>query len=391
MQSNLTKSMSLESKASAISDAWLVLQTLPGMTPEKLEKLLAVFGEPEKALSAPVSDFVRISGKKALELLERDMPADIAKRVRREARKGGANIVTRENPAFPEPLCHIFSAPGALFVEGTLQKEDELAIAVVGMRRPTPYGRRMARKLAGELAERGFTIVSGMAYGIDAEAHRATLDAGGRTLAVMGCGLGTNYPADHGDLRKQIAASGAVISEFPWNEPPRQHNFPRRNRLISGLSVATLIVEAAERSGSLITARLALEQGREVMAVPGPADTGRSAGCHGLLKNGAQLVEKVEDVMEALPSYIHETRTPSSLASAATRPGSPRGESVESAPLVSKEENELLSLLSQGENTIEAITRSQGIPPEKVADLLLHLELKGLVRQAGGGVYLAAH
>ncbi|MDP7384508.1 MAG: DNA-processing protein DprA, partial [Nitrospinota bacterium] len=333
MQSNPTKSMSLKPETSAISDAWLVLQTLPGITPEKLEKLLAAFGEPEKALTAPMSDFVRISGKKVLESLERDIPADIAKRIRREARKGGANIVTRENPAFPELLRHIIAAPGALFVEGTLQKEDELAIAVVGMRRPTPYGRRMARKLAGGLAERGFTIASGMAYGIDAEAHRAALDAGGRTLAVMGCGLGTNYPADHEDLRKQIAASGAVISEFPWNEPPRKYNFPRRNRLISGLSIATLIVEAAERSGSLITARLALEQGREVMAVPGPTDTGRSAGCHGLLKDGAHLIEKVEDVMEALPSYIHETRTPSNLASAATHPGSPRDESVERTPL----------------------------------------------------------
>ncbi len=155
MQSNLTKSMSLESKASAIPDAWLVLQTLPGMTPEKLEKLLAVFGEPEKALSAPVSDFVRISGKKALELLERDMPADIAKRVRREARKGGANIVTRENPAFPEPLCHIFAAPGALFVEGTLQKEDELAIAVVACAGPHLTGGEWPESWRGSLRKEG--------------------------------------------------------------------------------------------------------------------------------------------------------------------------------------------------------------------------------------------
>ncbi|MBI2177730.1 MAG: DNA-protecting protein DprA [Candidatus Tectomicrobia bacterium] len=257
---------SWSSGARSISDAWLVLQVLPGMTPERLHRLLEAFGGPQEALAAPVPDFARLGGRKAAEALEREAPHDLAARLRREAEAGGAGIMTRDQAAFPELLQAIFAAPGALYVEGRL--EGGPALALVGTRHPSEYGRRMAREIAGALAAQGFTIVSGMAHGIDAEAHMGTLEAGGRTVAVLGCGLGVQYPSDHQELRAKIASQGAVVSEFPWAATPYPANFPRRNRVISGLSAATVVVEAAHRSGALLTAKLAAEQGREVMALP---------------------------------------------------------------------------------------------------------------------------
>ncbi|MEE9274286.1 MAG: DNA-processing protein DprA, partial [bacterium] len=292
------------------ADAWLVLQTLPGVTPERLVRLVDTFGGPEEALAAPTAEFARIAGRRARQALESEPPVDMARRIRQKAEAGGARIVTRVEEAYPESLRHTFSPPGALFVEGEILREDALAVSVVGTRKPTGYGRRMAREIAGGLARKGITVVSGLAYGIDAEAHKAALEAGGRTLAVLGCGMEKNYPADHAGLRREIAAQGAVLTEFAWETPPRAENFPRRNRIISGLSLATIVIEAAERSGALITARLALDQGREVMAVPGPADSGRSAGCHQLIREGAHLVQNGEDALAVLPAFVGEALAP---------------------------------------------------------------------------------
>ena len=370
------------------ADAWLVLQTLPGMTPERLNRLTEAFEHPAEAFEASPDVFARLCGRKAREVLEKDSPDDLAATIRQEASKLGAGIITRDSARYPESLREIYAPPGAFFTEGEILAEDRLAVAIVGTRRPTDYGRRVARQLAADLARRGITIVSGMAYGVDAEAHKATLDAGGRTIAVLGCGLTQNYPADHKELRGEIAAQGAVVSEFHLRTHPRKENFPRRNRLISGLSLATVVVEAAQRSGALLTARLALEQGREVMAVPGPVHTQKSAGCHRLLKEGAHLVENADDIINALPEYVRNMLdNPAQIRVRALPPEKSEAAKATPHPNLTDDENALLTLLENGDNTIEGLTRQRGLPAQEVSSALLRLELEGLVRQTTSGMY----
>lgn len=365
------------------ASSWLVLQHLPGMTPQRLARLVEAFGGPAEALGAPLAEFARIAGGKARQALEHESPADMAARLRGELESRGIAVLIRGDESYPAPLDDIYAPPGALFVEGALRAEDLLAVAVVGMRTPSDYGRRMAREIAGGLAAHGVTVVSGLAPGVDTAAHRAALDAGGRTVAVLGCGLGVDYPPENHELREQIARQGAVISEFPWSTPPRPYHFPQRNRIISGLALATVVVEAAQRSGALLTARLALEQGKEVMALPGPVHTGRSAGCHRLIREGAHLVESVEDILATLPGYLARPQ--------ATKPAPARtAEPAPSDAPLSEEETALLELLRQGENTVEGITRARGLRPEVVAALLLQLELQGRIRQVEGGLYAHA-
>lgn len=377
--------------SSGEADAWLVLQTLPGMTPERLSRLTEAFERPAEAFEAPPDVFARLCGRKAREVLEKDSPVDLAAKIRQEASKTGAGIITRDSARYPEHLREIYAPPGAFFTEGEILATDRLAVAIVGMRRPTDYGRRVARELAAELARMGITIVSGLAYGIDAEAHKATLDAGGRTIAVLGCGLTQNYPAEHKELRQEIAAQGAVVSEFHLSAHPRKENFPRRNRLISGLSLATVVVEAAQRSGALLTARLALEQGREVMAVPGPVHTRKSTGCHHLLKQGAHLVENAEDIINALPEYARNMLdSPAQIRVKGMGPEEPGVREVPKAmphPNLTDDENALLRLLENGDSTIESLTRKRGLPAQEVSSALLRLELEGLVRQTTSGMY----
>ena len=221
-----------------LDDAWLVLQTLPGMTPERLNRLTDAFPIPAEVFEAPPDVFARLCGRKAREVLDKDSPLDLASKIRQEASKIGAGIITRDSAQYPESLHEIYAPPGAFFIEGEILAADRLAVAIVGMRRPTDYGRRVARQLAADLARKGVTIVSGMAYGIDAEAHRATLDAGGRTIAVLGCGLTQNYPADHKELRGEIAAHGAVDIRIPPSGSSEKREFPEEKpphqRLVSG-------------------------------------------------------------------------------------------------------------------------------------------------------------
>ena len=373
------------------ADAWLVLQTLPGMTPERLNRLTESFAHPADALEAPPDIFARLCGRKAREALEKDSPIDLAARIRHEASKLNTTVITRDSTRYPEPLREIFAPPGAFFTEGEILETDRLAVAIVGMRRPTDYGRRVARQLAADLSRKGVTIVSGMAYGVDAEAHKATLEAGGRTIAILGCGLAQNYPADHKELRQEIAAYGAVISEFHLHAQPRKENFPRRNRLISGLSLATVVVEAAQRSGALLTARLALEQGREVMAVPGSVHTRKSTGCHYLLRQGAQLVENADDIINALPEYAQNMLD--NPAHIRVKGLGPEKSEVREVPKAERQanltddENALLLLLENGDSTIEALTQRRGLPAQEVSSALLRLELGGLVRQTNSGTY----
>jgi DNA processing protein len=279
---------------------------------------------------------------------------------------------------YPAWLRAIPDPPAVLYCDGRIEPRDRQAVAIVGARKATPYGLRVTETLARELSGAGFTIVSGFARGIDAAAHRAALDAGGRTIAVLGCGLDVNYPPEHGRLREEIAASGAVLTEFAPGTQPRPMNFPQRNRIISGLSLGVVVVEAAEDSGSLITARLALEQGREVFAVPGSIDAPLSRGPHGLIKQGAKLVETVDDIIEELLPQMDTAVAPK------RRPGFSKAAEI---PNLSPEERLLLDQMSRDPLHLDDLTERSGLTPAGVAGILLGLELKGAVRRLPGQRY----
>jgi DNA processing protein len=271
--------------------------------------------------------------------------------------------VTWHDESYPELLRQVHDPPLFFFMRGDFDPADALAVAVVGSRSPSSYGRRMARQLSAGLADRGITVVSGMARGIDAEAHWAALKAGGRTIAVLGCGIDVVYPSEHHHLMMRIAKSGAVLSEFPMGTQPDAENFPGRNRIISGISLGTVVVEAAERSGSLITAHFAADQGREVFAVPGPVGD-RSRGPHKLLRQGAALAESENDVInEIAPHLVRRQAASQGLSPVEARVL----ECIEDAPL-----------------HIDAVIRNCALPAAVVSEALLGLELRGLVRQLPG-------
>jgi DNA processing protein len=304
---------------------------------------------------------------------------------------------------YPVLLRNITDPPPVLYVDGELEPVDVQAVAIVGSRHATLYGIRIARTLAEELSRLGFTIVSGMAHGIDRMAHEGALAAGGRTLAVLGCGLDVAYPPDHTQLRAQVAEAGALLTEFPLGSPPLAAHFPRRNRILSGLSLGVIVVEAAEGSGSLITAKLAAEQGREVFAVPGPIDAPTSRGTHGLLKQGAKLTETVDDILDELLPQLEQpiirTRlsqdfalshppTPDSKRVSGSGAGAPepRPSSYELADL-SPEEEKVYAVVSCEPQSIDELSERAALASSRVVCALLSLELKDAVRQAPGQRY----
>jgi DNA processing protein len=287
---------------------------------------------------------------------------------------------------YPAWLRTIPDPPPVLYCDGSLEPGDRQAVAIVGSRQATPYGLRVTDALARELSRLGFTIVSGFARGIDAAAHRAALASGGRTVAVLGCGLDVDYPSGHASLRTEIAGSGAVLTEFAPGTAPFATNFPRRNRIISGLTLGVVVVEAAEDSGSLITARLALEQGREVFAVPGPIDAPTSRGPHGLLKQGAKLVETVDDIVEELLPQLETMRTPLSQDFVATGAGG-RRPFAPKPPDLSPEEQVVFRVIGREPRHLDDLTEQSRLSAAEVARILLGLELKALVHQLPGQQY----
>jgi DNA processing protein len=299
-------------------------------------------------------------------------------------------LIAIADDGYPAWLRAIADPPAVLYCDGQIEPRDRQAIAIVGARQATPYGLRATETLARELSGAGFTIVSGLARGIDAAAHRAALEAGGRTIAVLGCGLDVNYPPGHTSLHAEIAGSGAVLTEFAPGTPPWASNFPRRNRIISGLSLGVVVVEAAEDSGSLITARLALEQGREVFAVPGSIDAPLSRGPHGLLKQGAKLVETVDDIVEELLPQLELPLTlPSPLTHCSRRAmGAPGEGKFSDLPCLSEVEQVVLAVMSRDPLHLDDLTERSGLTPAGVAGILLGLELKDVVRQLPGQRYV---
>ena len=287
-----------------------------------------------------------------------------------------AQLVTFADAAYPDLLRWLPDPPPVLYVRGELLPEDQLAMAVVGSRRPSHYGQLMAKRFGTELAEHGFTVVSGLARGIDSLAHQGALQAGGRTIAVLGCGVNRIYPAEHRRLYDAVRDQGAVVSEFAFDTKPDRWNFPRRNRIISGLSLGVLVVEASDRSGSLHTAHHAVEQGREVFAVPGRIDVESSRGTHRLIQGGAKLITGVGDILDELPDAVRTAALQQHAAAQAL---------VEEAPAdLSPQESQILALLGGEESHIEAVIHASQLPAHVVASILATLELRGMVRQFPG-------
>jgi len=271
--------------------------------------------------------------------------------------------VARHEPGYPPLLSELHDPPATLFVRGDADALPEAAVAVVGARSCSAYGAQVARTLARELASAGLVVVSGLARGVDGEAHRGALDGGGRTVAVLGCGIDRDYPRSHAELARRIIASGAVVSEYPPGVEPAPWRFPARNRIIAGLSLATVVVEARERSGALITADFALELGRDVFGVPGEITSGLSAGTNDLLRQGAAPLTSVRDVLESLGVEPEPAARASTVSDAALA---------------------VLGVLGDGASGADELTRSSGLSSAEVAAALVELELGGLAAQADG-------
>ena len=302
-----------------------------------------------------------------------------AESVLEEIRKAGLEALCMTDSRYPRLLRAAPDPPPLISVWGRLEPEDALALAIVGSRRATRYGLEMSRRLAGALSSAGLTIVSGLARGIDAAAHKGALDAGGRTIAVLGSGLKNIYPREHQKLAEQISRHGAVISEFEIDEPPRSGNFPRRNRIITGMTLGTLVVEAALKSGSLVSARLAMEQDREVFAVPGPALSPNSEGVHALIQDGAKLVTQATDVVEELRPDIR--------ALLSTRPSTIAAHDEELDPV----ERNILDHLTKAQDAVDVDTLLErtDIPVPLALAALSGLEVKGRIWSLAGGLYQA--
>ncbi len=360
--------------------ARVALNTVPFLTADVFHRLMISFGSARESLRASAGDLASVegvSGTMAKQIKSMDHQK-IAQKEFEFATNAGARIVTLGEEGYPAPLANVYAPPPVLSIQGQWRTQDEISIAIVGTRAATTYGKLMTEKLTNDLVSAGFTIVSGLARGIDGAAHRSALNAGGRTLAVLGCGLNIYYPPEHRELQKKIPGRGAIISQFSFAAGPGKTLFPQRNRVISGLTMGTLVIEAPDKSGALITAYSALEDNREVFAVPGPISSKKSEGTNKLIKKGhAKLVQTVEDIIEEMPDHVAD--------SIRTRQASlPIEERVE----LSEEENLLVNILDHETKHIDTIATDVGLPLNKVSAILLSLELKGLVKQIAGKMFV---
>ena len=357
----------------------VLLNLIPDVGSTRLRRLLDAFGDLDRVWKAGENELQQVDGvgpRLAQRIAAGCRDAEGLQRELALARRAGVQIVTMEDADYPTPLRTIPDPPLALYIRGSLVESDRIAVAVVGSRHASLYGVQVAERLSYDLALRGVTVVSGLARGIDAAAHRGALKAAGRTLAVLGNGLSAIYPPEHEDLAAQILEHGALISEYPMETLPLPHNFPRRNRLISGFSLGVVVVEAASRSGALISVDCALEQGREVFAVPGPMTSVTSQGTHQLLKQGARLVTSVEDILEEL----RLSEQPVAATSARNR--------IAGIPQLPEGAQRVLGCLSEAPRHIDTIAAESGLELPEVSSLLLQLELKRVVRQLPGKQFI---
>jgi len=358
---------------------WLALCRVKGLGCVSFKKLATQFGDPTKAFSASRSELEVVEDLRAEaieSLIHFDQWAEVEQELTR-IRTAGVTLIAFNDASYPARLRTIADPPPVLYVKGELRAGDAKAVAIVGSRSASDYGRRVARDLTRGLASLGFTVVSGMARGIDGMAHETAINSGGRTIAVLGSGVERAYPPEHDKLYQRISDNGAVLSELPIGTRPMAFNFPARNRLISGVSLGVVVVEATEKSGSLITASLAVEQGREVFAVPGEVGASRSRGAHRLIRQGAKLVENVEDILEEIAPQLLT-----------------RGGAASAAPLAlpqsaSAETRKIFALIEAGSLQIDEVIERSGLMAQRVLEILLELELQGYVRQLAGKRYAA--
>jgi DNA processing protein len=350
------------------------LAMVPGVGPATRRTLLEQFGSAEAVLAAAPSQLRDVPGvgPKLTQRIAAADEIDVESQLRL-CREHGLLLLTEDSSEYPRLLREIYDPPAVLFVRGTLEPTDSLAIAIVGTRHASNYGRQQAERLASGLAHAGLTVVSGLARGIDAAAHQAALKAGGRTLAILGSGVLNVYPPEHGTLAAEIARAGAVISENPPLSEPMTGTFPQRNRLITGMSLGVVVVEAGDRSGALISARHAMEQGREVFAVPGRVDSRTSRGCHQLIRDGAKLVETVEDVLDELGPLVEAT--PASDGRVIHHPAELQ---------LNEQERLVLEAIDTESTSIDAVAAASGLPVQRVLATLSVLEMRHLVRRVSG-------
>jgi len=360
-----------------MSLAWVALNSVQRLGPATFDKLVERFGSPEAVLDQSAyqleqaglaSDLVRkITDPETMKIAEKQL---------KMAHDVGGVVLTRKDNEYPACLREIFAAPPVLYARGDTEILQKHAVAIVGARSPTVYGKHATKKIAGELAEQHLVVVSGLARGIDAIAHEATIDAGGKTVAVLGSGIDKVFPVSNRALGERIIKNGCIISEFPLGVPPEPFNFPRRNRIISGCSSAVVVVEAGEKSGSLITARYALQQGREVCAVPGPINSAMSRGTFNLIRDGAQPVRSGKELAESL-KVVSFPRMPFSVTPSVTSVEVPE-------TIFTQDERNVYDALTIEPQRIDAIAELNGMDMAELFVILLNLELKGVVQQCSG-------
>lgn len=387
----------------------ILLNMIEGLGIIRLRALLQIYASPQEILDNPSEEKLKTAEGIGDFLSQAiiDMACHKEERLKQEQNlieKNKVRVITIFDENYPANLKSTYDPPILLYVKGDIGPDDILAVAIVGSRRATYYGLSTTEKLSGHLAAKGITIVSGLARGIDSAAHKGALKVKGRTIAVLGSGLGVIYPPENKRLYEEIVENGAVVSEFSYQTIPDRKNFPMRNRIISGLSLGVVVVEAARHSGSLITANIALEQGREVYAVPGKVDSLNSAGTNNLIKQGAKLVQNADDILEDLEPVISRYLRISTSSDKSHQKSDNQRSNVQelvhretkiskSSPVLnpaglSEEEKEIHSLLSSEPVYIDNITEKTSMPASKVSSILMKLELKHLVRQLPGKMFV---
>jgi DNA processing protein len=363
-------------------EAYLTLNLISGIGPVRVRRLLQAFGTPEEALRARRDAVARVEGfgpELAQRVADWESHIDLGRELRR-IREIGAQVLTQEDPAYPATLQEVFDPPLVLYVWGRLESRDDRGIAVVGSRRATHYGVQCARRLGFQLAQSGITVLSGLARGIDASAHEGALAARGRTVGVLGGGLGKFWPPENKALAARIAdGHGAVVTEFPVDYNPDKQSFPLRNRIVAGWSQGVVCVEAPARSGSLITVNQAADYGRPIYAVPGPIDRPTSEGCHRLIQNGARLIMAAADILDDLGWLIPPDAD-----------GHHEGGRDRAGVELGGDEQRLFDALGHDERAFDDLVAASGLAAAAVTVALMKLEMKGLVRPRPGRQYTRA-
>jgi DNA processing protein len=371
---------------------WIALKSVDGVGNIGFKNLIEAFGSPGNVFDTSIQALKAIPGigqKTAVHIKDFSNWPKVDSELKL-ANKLETSIVTYQDPIYPKDLLNIYDFPVLLYVRGVL-REDDINIAVVGSRMASTYGKFTTERLCRELALKGITVVSGLARGIDSAAHRGALAGRGRTIAVLGCGLDIIYPSENEKLYMAIAENGAVFTEFPFGTPPTAANFPARNRIISGISMGVVVVEASEKSGSLITARIALEQGREVFAVPGSIDSAGSRGTNQLIKQGAKLIENIYDILDEITPQINGKLIKHAPEEKIFHQKVHDHEEKKVDPVVIKDLNDtekaVLGFITSKKVDIDTIIVSTGFKSSDVLNILLNLELRELIEQLPGKMY----